>query len=119
MNDRKRWSGIISIIGLVAMILGAIDPLEGSVVIVFGSLLSAIGAWMAGSRHFKLLILSFCLIVIGVAILFGLSSVGGIGGDTGRPMWLMIVFLPYPVGWIMGLVGAIKKLSEKPPQQAV
>jgi hypothetical protein len=113
MSNRKRWSRILSIAGLVGMILGAVDPLEGSVVIVAGSLLSVIGLWMAQSRYFRLAVWAFILTAVGVAILFGLSAVGGIGGDTGRPMWLMVVFLPYPVGWVLGLIAVIRKLREK------
>ena len=37
MNTRSLWSRILVIIGSIAILLGAIDPLEGSVVILAGS----------------------------------------------------------------------------------
>ena len=37
MNARKLWSRILIIVGGIAMLLGAIDPLEGSLLILPGS----------------------------------------------------------------------------------
>ncbi len=117
MTNRLRWAKILNIAGLVAMIIGAIDPLEGSVVILAGSLLALISAMIVHSKHLRLILWAFSLLVVGVATLFGLSAVGGIGGDTGRPMWLMVVFIPYPVGWVMGLTATIKRLKEQKTHQ--
>ena len=36
--------------------------------------------------------------------------------QTGRSMWLALLFLPYPVGWILGLVGTIQTLRETRPE---
>jgi hypothetical protein len=41
-----------------------------------------------------------------------LSWFGGVGGDTGRSMWWLVVVIPYPVGWVIGLVGAVLTLVE-------
>jgi hypothetical protein len=99
--------------GLVAMMIGAIDPLEGSVVILIGAALAMLGAVLGKSRHRKILAWAFGLIVGGVGILFGLSAMGGVGGSTGRSMCWALSILPYPVGWVLGLVGAVKEIREK------
>lgn len=107
-----RWSRILVIVGLVAMVIGALDPLEGSLVILPGTGLIALGALLGKSRYRSLLCWSFALVAIGVGALFGVSALGGFGGRSGLPLWWGITILPYPVGWIMGIVGAIKRLRE-------
>lgn len=94
------------------MLIGAIDPLEGSFIILPGSGMVALGALLDRSRHRRLLYRAFILIAIGVGALFALSMLGGVGVDTGRSMWWLLVALPYPVGWIMSLLGGILRLIE-------
>jgi len=55
MKGATRWSRILVIVGLVAMLIGAIDPLEGSLVILPGTGMVALGALLGNSRHRKLL----------------------------------------------------------------
>lgn len=114
MNGTGRWSRVLIIVGLVAMVIGAIDPLEGSLVVLPGTGLVALGALVGHSRHRVLLCWSFVLVAVGVGALWSLSSIGGFGGHTGRTNWWGLVLLPYPAGWIMGLVGAIRDLREGP-----
>jgi hypothetical protein len=45
-------------------------------------------------------------------VMAGMSALGGIGGDTGRSYWWALLFLPYPVGWIMALTGAFELVAE-------
>jgi hypothetical protein len=94
------------------MLLGAIDPLEGSFVILPSVGVVAIGAWLGESRHRKLLTWSLGLVALGVAAMVVLSWLGGIGGTSGRSMWWGILILPYPVGWLIGLIGAALALIE-------
>ena len=112
MNGRSRWSRILVIVGLIAMLIGVVDPLEGSLVILPGTGMVALGALLGNSRHRKLLSWSFVLVAVGVGALWGLSALGGFGGSSGRSNWWGLVLLPYPVGWIMGFVGAIRRLRE-------
>ena len=107
MPTRWRWSRILVVVGLVAILVGAADPLEGSLVILPGTGLLAFGAWLGNSRNRRLLYWAFALVTVGVGEVWGLSAVGGLGGSTGRSMWWAILLLPYPVGWVMALVGAI------------
>jgi hypothetical protein len=90
MNARMLWSRILVVVGGIAMLLGAIDPLEGSLIILIGSV----------------------LIAVGVGLMWGVSAFGGLGGTTGRSLWWGLVILPYPVGWIMGIIGLILRLIE-------
>ena len=107
MNASTRWSRTLVIVGLVGMLLGAIDPLEGSLIILPDTGMVAFGAFLGKSGRRVLLYWAFILVAAGVGAMFLLSRFGGIGGRTGRSMWWGLVILPYPVGWIMGLAGAI------------
>jgi hypothetical protein len=108
---RWRPHGLV-IIGLVLMLIGVLDPLEGSVVIVAGSGMAALGARSGNSRHRLLVYWSSALIAIGVGAIWGLSAIGGIRGRSGHSVWWGSLILPYPVGWILGLVAAIRMLRE-------
>jgi len=39
--------------------------------------------------------------------MFALSALGDVEGTSGVPVWWSILVLPYPVGAVMALVGAI------------
>jgi hypothetical protein len=69
---------------------------------------------IAKSGHRRLVYWALILVAIGVGVLWGMSSIGGVGGDTGRPMWWAAVLLPYPVGFILAVVGAFRQLREPP-----
>jgi hypothetical protein len=118
MKASSGWPRVLVIVGLVAMAIGALDPLEGSLVILPGTALVALGARLGDSRHRTLLSWSVLLVAIGVGALWGLSALGGLGGTTGRSMWWALLLLPLPIGWITGLVGAIRTLREgvAPPE---
>jgi len=94
------------------MLLGAIDPLEGSPIILAGSGLAALAALLGKARRRRLLYWALALVAAGVGAMWVLSALGGIGGDTGRSMWWGLFVLPYAVGWIGGLVGAILAVIE-------
>lgn len=112
MNARRLWSRFLVALGGLAMLVGAIDPLEGSVVILVGSglvLLSTI-LGQAERRRRIYWIWTFALVAFGVAAMFALSAVGGIGEGTGYSLWWGLFILPYPLGWIMGMVGLSLRL---------
>jgi len=112
MDKRRLWSRVLVVAGLAAMLVGAIDPLEGSLIILPGSILVTVGALLAGTRYKKLILWSLALMVVGVGALWGLSAVGGFGGPGGRSNWWALTFAPYAAGWVMGIVGGILKLRE-------
>jgi len=81
-------------------------------VILVGSALAAAGTFFGGSRRYRSQAAAFVLIAIGVAALFALSALGGVGGNSGRSMWWLAICAPYPVGWVLGLVSIIAALRE-------
>ncbi len=112
MENRSRWARILMIAGLLVMIMSAVDPLEGSLGVAPGIGLAMVGAVLGQSRQRGLLRVALIVTVAGVVALWALSAMGGVGGDTGRSMWWMLVVLPYPAGWLLGIVGAIRGIRE-------
>jgi len=113
MNTSKTWSRTLVIAGGIVMLAGIVDPLEGSVVILAGSGLVTLGTFLGDTGRSLLVywICIFILIAVGVGAMFALSAVGGFGGTTGRSMWWGLPILPYPVGWIMGMVSLSARLT--------
>ena len=51
MNTRGLWSRILIIAGSIAMLVGALDPMEGSLVILPGSGLVAFGTFLGQTER--------------------------------------------------------------------
>jgi hypothetical protein len=107
MRDLQRWSGLVSLLGGVTLVVGSFDPMEGSVLILPGSALLALGSYL-GHRDRRIVAYrtwSFILVALGVGSLFLLSAIGGVGGDSGRSAWWALLILPYLAGWSIDLWG--------------
>jgi hypothetical protein len=121
MNTRNLWSRILKVVGCIGMLVGTVDPLEGSLLILPGSGMIALGVYLGGKDRRTVLYWTwaFILIAVGVAALFGLSAIGGIGGKSGHSMWWGMLLLPYPVGWLMavggGVVGLVRLFKARRP----
>lgn len=113
MKEKAKWTRVIYIIGVIALIIGAIDPIEGSVVIIAGSALLALSAYVTSDRHSKIFTVSLIMIVIGVAFMFYFSSLGGFGGTSKLSWWLGLLILPFPIGWLMVIIVLIKRAIKK------
>ncbi len=107
MGARDLWSRILSIVGGIAMLVGAVDPIEGSLLIVPGSGLVAVGTYVGhGERRLVTYrVLVFILIAIGVGAMWGIGAAGELGGPAGHSYWWAVLILPYLVGWSMGIWG--------------
>jgi hypothetical protein len=106
-------------VGIIALIVGALDPLEGSVLILAGSGLLAFSTWL-GNQARSLAVYRtwlFAMIAFGVLAMFVLSAMGGLGGETGLSPWWALVLLPYPVGWLLEvanlIAGAIRRFRRR------
>ena len=109
MNARTLWSRILKAAGGIAMLVGTVDPLEGSMLILPGSGLVALGIWLGGKDRQTVLYWTwaFILIAVGVGAMFAVSAFGGIGGKSSHSMWWGVLSLPYPAGWFMALAGGV------------
>jgi len=116
MKEKVKWTRIIYIIGVIALIIGALDPLEGSVIIAAGSVLIIVSTYVKRDQHWKIFLASLIMIVIGVIFLFYFSSLGGFGGTSTLSWWWGILILPYPIGWLISItvliIRAVKKKSQ-------
>lgn len=102
------YPNLFVILGGIAMLAGAVDPLEGSIAILTGAVLMALGTYLGHKERqlirFRIKVL--ILVAFGVAALWGLSFLGGFGGNTGLSMWWGVLILPYPIGWTIGVWGS-------------
>lgn len=119
MNEKTKWTRVIYLIGVIGLIIGALDPLEGSALIAAGSALIALSTYLTHDRHRKIFLVSLIMIIIGVFFIFYLSSLGGIGGSSKLSWWWGILVLPYPIGWLMSIIILIIRAAKKPKQQSV
>jgi hypothetical protein len=89
------------------MLIGAIDPMEGSLAILPGSGLIALGFFLdrGDRRLIAFRVWMFVLVAVGVAALWGFSSVGGLGGHAGLSLWWGLLVLPYLIGLSASLWG--------------
>ena len=92
--------------GILLFIVGKIDPLEGSVLIVVGSLLMTFWAFLVRSPRLDMHKWATALMIIGVLALFILSYLGGIKTDDPWKVIKWIIIAPYPAGWLLTVVGS-------------
>ena len=96
--------------GLILMIAAVLDPLEGSIAVLAGSAIAAAGAVLGRLPRTRVIVIASAFVAVGVAAMFALSSIGGFGGTSGRSMWLGVLILPYPLGWIGAVAATIMSL---------
>jgi hypothetical protein len=107
MNKTNPWVRFLLIAGYIAMLIGAIDPMEGSLLILPGSGLLVLGTFLGHEKRWIIIyrMSLFFLILIGVTTLWTLTVQGGFGGDSGRSIWWGLLFVPYLVSWSLGIWG--------------
>lgn len=119
MKDKAKWTRIIYIIGVVALIIVVIDPLEGSLLIMAGSALLALSAYATSDRHSKIFTASLIMIVIGVAFMFYFSSLGGFGVTSTLSWWWGLLILPFSIGWLTIITVLIRRAIKNKSRKAV
>jgi hypothetical protein len=105
MINHAKWAQALAAMGLVTMLIGCVDPLEGCLAILAGVGMVALAAALSQSRWKKLLAVAFALTAAGVAAMVVLSHLGGVGGASGRSMMWAAVLMPHPLGGIIAIVG--------------
>lgn len=105
------WPRRLLYVGLAALILGTLDPLEGSLLILGATALLALAGYTGHYTARRQLAWALGLVALGVGTLWGLSAIGGFGGQTGRSNWWALLLLPYPIGWLLALSGALRGLG--------
>lgn len=113
MKKKIKWTKILFIMGVIALIIGTLDPMEGSVIIACGSGLMALSACLDTDSDRRLFMAAFFSILFGVFFLFYLSSLGGFGGDSKLSWWWGALILPYPLGWLMLLILLITQMVKR------
>jgi hypothetical protein len=112
MKAGSSWFRRLVVLGGVVFALGTLDPMEGSIVILVGVGLILLGTYGGRQRKAMLVYWKWVagLVAAGVAALWGLTDLGGVGGKTGRSMWWLLLCVPYPVGWLLALGGIIVRV---------
>jgi hypothetical protein len=100
-------------LGVILMIAGALDPMEGSVVIAAGTFLAALSAFRSQDRHKTAFVWISAAVIFGVIMLFWLSSLGGFGGTSDLSWWWGTLILPYPLGWLAAMGLLIYRVAKK------
>lgn len=98
--------------GLAGLIVGAIDPLEGSILILPASALVALGIHRMRSRHRRLAAWGFLLLLLGFTVMWTITAIGGVGGSSGRSAWWATLVAPYIVGWVLVVVSGVRTLVD-------
>lgn len=106
-SRQARWLGALGTLGHLLALLGAVDPLEGSVAVVAGCLLVALHAWLSGAARVLVAYRAGVAVMaaVGVTVLWFISSRGGLGGPEGVPMSWAFLILPYPAALVAGFSG--------------
>jgi hypothetical protein len=104
MKRKINWIQIVFVVGIIAIIVGVIDALEGSVIIALGNILIVYSTFKMRDRFRFLFFSSLAMIVFGIFFLFYFSSRGGFGGNSSLSWWWATFVLPYPLGWIFAMV---------------
>jgi len=105
--SRINWPRLLTTVGNICILVGAVDPMEGSFLILPGSGLIALGFFVSPDKKHLITyrMWAFFLIAFGVVALWVLSIVGGFGGATGLSNWWGVLILPYLIGWTMSVWG--------------
>jgi len=100
------------VFGIISLIIGAINPIERSIVICLGSVLIGLSTYLNKDRHWKIFFISAILIILGVTALIYISYIGGFGSKSTLSIWWRATILPYPIGWLLSAVTLIVRLSK-------
>ena len=113
MKVSGKLNQYLHVAGVILLLLGAIDPMEGSILIMIGSLLLALSLYLKQDAQWKFFTITFILIALGVGFLFFFSSLGGFGGASTLSWWWALLILPYPLGWLMEVILLVRRMGKR------
>ncbi len=113
IKEKTNWKKFAFISGAVLLIAGAFDPLEGSLIIVTGSILVTVATHLSNDKHHSLFLASMIMILFGIFFMFYFSLLGGIGGKSSLSIWWGLLIVPYPAGWILAIALLILRVIKK------
>lgn len=108
-----RW---LPVAALALTLLAVLDPLEGFPIVLIGGVLTVMAALQAQGFKLRLAATGLVLAVLGCAAMVFLSTMGGVGGGTGRSVWWLLVVAPYPAGVILFVVADLLILRARARQ---
>lgn len=103
LPDHKMYKAIYTI-GLLCFFIGAIDPMEGSIIIAPGTIFIALFKYLNRKKRWRAYLACSIAVILGVIALFYLSWLGGFGGNSNLSAWWGLTILPYPMGWLAIIV---------------
>lgn len=106
-----KWNRFLYITGVILLIAGALDPMEGSIVIALGSIMTFIATQFSEDRHKNIFFIASILITFGVISLWFISSLGGF--DPKTEWWWLLLIIPYPIGWFLEVILLISRFWKK------
>lgn len=121
MKPTSPWVRALFPLGLACVVVGTLDPLEGSLLILPGFGLIAIDSIVRHGRFRRVLNWAFALVAFGVAALWIVSSLGGLrmgSGVGGLDPWWGLLIVPYPIGWLAGIIGVGRTVADRRRQGA-
>lgn len=117
MKENLKWPRYVYSIGVTATIIGAIDPLEGSILIAAGSVLLVVSTFFTRDRHYKIFLTSAILILTGVYTLWFVSSLRRVFFEPYNRWDLLVI--PYPTGWLINIIAIIVRAVKKIKPQRI
>ena len=118
MNKKYNWPHTAYNTGIILLIIGAIDPLEGAVLIAAGSILLCVATYLKKDPQWKVFLTLMALIVTGICMLFLLSYFGGFGKGA-LSWWWALLLIPYPIGWLATIIIIIIRGLKKTKKESV
>lgn len=112
MKNNSRGLRYLRILAIALLFIGALDPLEGSVLITVGSILLAAQVYWSGDSRRRLYVTTALMILVGVFFLFFFSSLGGFGKGH-LSWWWGLFILPYPMGWMITVISLLDNSIKK------
>lgn len=100
MSEKGCGALVLIVLGSAAILMGTLASPHEEYIIVPGSAMIALGAYLAQAPGRRLVYCAFLIMAVSISVIWGMLSLSG--GVTG---WWQLLFLLYLAGWLMDIVG--------------